>query len=212
MHLMARRPPQGGRLEPCDQAAFNASKTCFNSTVGEESDLRRWSRAARRSPAPCWEWSAASDGRAPSPERAANCHAPRQWCVRRRRTAGPDFLIVIGQHARHRILEAFAAGRRNVIGPAPDMDLILAPFLAGFVLVEAGQVAIVALVERLVPGDGKRGLAEFGRGSASWCSGRGSGSEVKPVSKLRPSALRRLAGGFRLAGRPVRSNPGLSSR
>ena len=28
------------------------------------------------------------------------------------------------------------------------MDLLLAPFLAGIVLVEAGQIAVVALVER----------------------------------------------------------------
>ena len=41
------------------------------------------------------------------------------------------------------------------------MDLLLAPFLAGVVLVEAGQVAIVALVERKVLADGECRLAEL---------------------------------------------------
>ena len=31
------------------------------------------------------------------------------------------------------------------------MDLLLAPFLTRIVLVEAGEIAVVALVERLVP-------------------------------------------------------------
>ena len=43
------------------------------------------------------------------------------------------------------------------------MDLLLAPFLARVVLVEAGEVAIVALVERLVAGDRQVGLAELRR-------------------------------------------------
>ena len=42
------------------------------------------------------------------------------------------------------------------------MDLLLAPLLAGVILVEADEVAVVALVQRLVPGDRKAGLADLG--------------------------------------------------
>ena len=42
------------------------------------------------------------------------------------------------------------------------MDLFLAPFLAGVVLVEAGEVAIVALVQREVLFGAKPGLADLG--------------------------------------------------
>src|SRR5665213_4200639 len=43
--------------------------------------------------------------------------------------------------------------RRDVVGAPPDMHLLLAPFLAGVVFVQAGQIAIVALVQRQVFGD-----------------------------------------------------------
>ena len=55
---------------------------------------------------------------------------------------------VIRQRARQRILQALAAGRRHVVGAAPDQHLVLAPFLAGVILVEAGEIAVVAFVER----------------------------------------------------------------
>ena len=61
-----------------------------------------------------------------------------------------DVVHVIGQRAGQRIFQAFAAGRRHIIGAAPDMDLLFAPFLARVVLVEAGQIAIIALVQGLV--------------------------------------------------------------
>ena len=51
--------------------------------------------------------------------------------------ARQNFLDVIGQHARQRVLQALAAGRRDVIGAAPDVHLLLAPFLARVVFVEA---------------------------------------------------------------------------
>src|SRR5260370_383080 len=57
----------------------------------------------------------------------------------------------------------FRPRRRHVVGAAPDMHLLLAPSLAGVVLVEARQVAIVALVERKVSLDWNLGLAEVGQ-------------------------------------------------
>ncbi len=79
-------------------------------------------------------------------------HHPRQ-----------DFGHVIGQRARQRVLEALAAGRGDVVGAAPFEYLLLAPFLAGIVLVEADQIAIVALVERLILDHRNIGLAKFGQ-------------------------------------------------
>ena len=67
---------------------------------------------------------------------------------------------IIGPDARAGVLQALAAGRRDVVGAAPDMHLLLAPFGAGVVLVEAGEVAIVALVERLVADGLQAGLAD----------------------------------------------------
>ena len=43
------------------------------------------------------------------------------------------------------------------------MDLLLAPFLAGVVLVQAGEIAVVALVEREVFFGRQAGLAELGQ-------------------------------------------------
>ena len=68
---------------------------------------------------------------------------------------------VIGPDARTGIAQAFTAGRRNVIRPAPDMHLLFAPFDASVVLVEAGQVAIIALVQGLVADCFKAGLADL---------------------------------------------------
>ena len=42
------------------------------------------------------------------------------------------------------------------------MDLLLAPFLARLILVEPAEVAVIALVERLIARLGQAGLAEFG--------------------------------------------------
>ena len=64
--------------------------------------------------------------------------------------AGQDLGHVIGPDARARITQAFAARWRNIIGAAPDMHLLLAPLLAGIILVQAGEIAIVTLIERLV--------------------------------------------------------------
>src|SRR5262249_29181747 len=64
--------------------------------------------------------------------------------------ARQNLLDVVGQYARRGVLEALAAWRRNIVGAPPDMNLLLAPFLARIVLIEAGEVAIVALVKRQI--------------------------------------------------------------
>src|SRR5262245_21564851 len=64
--------------------------------------------------------------------------------------ARQNFLDVVRQHARRGILEALAARRRHVIGAPPDLDLLLAPFLARIVLVKAREVTVITLVERQV--------------------------------------------------------------
>src|SRR5260370_7642210 len=61
-----------------------------------------------------------------------------------------DVLAIIGKGARDRVLEALAAGRRDVVAAPPDLHLLLAPALTGIILVEAVEIAVVALVERLV--------------------------------------------------------------
>ena len=80
-----------------------------------------------------------------------------------------DGLFPIGQHALDRQFEALGAryvdpgisrvvrevefaalfelGRGNVEAAAPDMHLLVTVLLAGFLLVESGQAAVVALVE-----------------------------------------------------------------
>src|ERR1035437_5841625 len=75
--------------------------------------------------------------------------------------ARQDFLDVIGQHARGGVAQTLAAGRRDVVGAAPDVHLLLAPFLARVVLVETDQLAVVALVERLVLEHRNFRLAQF---------------------------------------------------
>ena len=74
---------------------------------------------------------------------------------------GPDRLVVIGTHARERVLQAFAIGWRNVVGAAPELNLGLAPLLSRFVLVEARQRAVVALVQRGVANDRHVGLVKL---------------------------------------------------
>ena len=44
------------------------------------------------------------------------------------------------------------------------MDLLFAPFLAGVILVETGQIAVIALVQRQMLADGKAGLADLDQG------------------------------------------------
>ena len=61
-----------------------------------------------------------------------------------------NLLNVVRQHAGRGVAQALAAGRRDVVGAPPDVHLLFAPALARVVLVEADEVAIVALVERLV--------------------------------------------------------------
>src|SRR5690606_30667339 len=67
----------------------------------------------------------------------------------------------VRQRARQRVAQGFAAGRSDVVGAAPDMNLLLPPFLAGVILVQAREIAIVALVQRLVLDDGNVGLVHF---------------------------------------------------
>ena len=76
--------------------------------------------------------------------------------------ARQDFLHVIRQHARGRVPQAFAARRRDVVGAAPYQHLLVAPFLARIVLVEADEIAIVALVQRLILEDRDFVLAHLG--------------------------------------------------
>src|SRR5450631_1029405 len=75
--------------------------------------------------------------------------------------ARQDFLNVIRQHARGGVTQALASGRRDVVGAAPFVHLLLAPFFARVVLVQPAEVAVVALVERLVLEHRDLGLAQF---------------------------------------------------
>ena len=74
-----------------------------------------------------------------------------------------DLVEVVGPDPRAGIAERLAAGRGDGIGAAPEMDLLLAPLLAGVILVEADEVAVVALVQRLVAERLQAGLAELAR-------------------------------------------------
>ena len=82
-------------------------------------------------------------------------HAPAAHHV------GQDARQVIGPDARAGVAQAFAARRVDVVGAAPDVHLLLAPFLPRIVLVEAGEVAVVALVQRQVAMLLEAGLAEL---------------------------------------------------
>src|SRR5690606_12442667 len=72
-----------------------------------------------------------------------------------------DDVHIVRPYACAGILQAFAARRRNVVGAPPDKDLIFAPFGACIILVEARQIAIVTLVERLVANGLQVALVEF---------------------------------------------------
>ena len=65
---------------------------------------------------------------------------------------GLNMYHVIGQRAGQRIFQGLAARWRHIIGPAPDQHLLFAPFLAGIVLIQSCEFAIVALVQCLVAG------------------------------------------------------------
>lgn len=63
---------------------------------------------------------------------------------------GQDLLVVVGPDTLRGELERLAAGRGDIVAAAPDVHLVLAPLLARVVLVEARELAVVALVESLV--------------------------------------------------------------
>ena len=77
------------------------------------------------------------------------------------------------------------------------MHLLLAPVGARVVLVEAGEVAVVALVERLVADDRQAGLAELVEDQVEVCWARVS-AEVKAMSKREAQRLEPAAGRARL--------------
>jgi hypothetical protein len=62
-----------------------------------------------------------------------------------------DGTLVERQGAGGGVLEGLAVGGRGRERPAPDVDLLVAVPCGGFGLVESLEVAVVALVERLVP-------------------------------------------------------------
>lgn len=81
-----------------------------------------------------------------------------------------DLVDVVRQHAGDGVAQALAARGGRVVGAAPDVDLLLAELLAGLVLIQAGEVAVVALVERLITRDGDGG-AEFVQHDIAGCRG-----------------------------------------
>src|SRR5271166_5819896 len=72
-----------------------------------------------------------------------------------------NFLDVIRQHTGSSIFEAFAPRRRHVIRTPPDVHLLGAPFRSRIILVEPGQITVVALVERLVAENRNVGLSHL---------------------------------------------------
>ncbi len=71
--------------------------------------------------------------------------------------------IVVGPHAVQGVLEAFAARWRDVVGSPPKLHLGFAPLLARFILVEAGELAVIAFVQCGVAHDRDVRLIEFGK-------------------------------------------------
>lgn len=61
-----------------------------------------------------------------------------------------NLLMVVGPDSLRGELQTFTSGRGDVVAPAPDVDLFVAPLLPSVVLVETAELAIVALVESLV--------------------------------------------------------------
>jgi hypothetical protein len=105
-----------------------------------------------------------------------------------------DVEDVVGPDAGAGILQRLAAGRRHVIGTAPDLDLLLAPLGARIVLVEAGEVAIVALVQGKVADRRQIGLAELAEDQLQRVLGAGEfGGEGETEGKV--ERLEALAGG-----------------
>lgn len=74
---------------------------------------------------------------------------------------GKDFLVVVGPDSFCGELETLTSGGRDVVASAPDVHLFLAPLFARVVLVQAAQLAIVALVECLVLVDRDGFLADL---------------------------------------------------
>ena len=75
-----------------------------------------------------------------------------------------DPLLEEREDAQRGVLEAFAAGRGDVVGALPEMHLLGAPALARLFLVDADQLAIIALVERRGLDGRDFVLAELARG------------------------------------------------
>ena len=91
------------------------------------------------------------------------------------------------------------------------MHLLLAPFLAGVVLVQAGQIAVVALVQRLVADDRNAGLTHLAEQEIERAlralQRRGEGDvEGEPLR------LQLAAGLMRFLRRPARSGRHRASR
>ncbi len=61
-----------------------------------------------------------------------------------------DALLEEGNHALSGVFQAFASGRGDVVRALPEVDLLGSPAPARLVLVDAHQLAIVALVERRI--------------------------------------------------------------
>lgn len=61
-----------------------------------------------------------------------------------------DLLVVVRPNTFGGELQALTTGRRDVVAPTPDVNLLVTPLLPGIVLVEAAQLSVVALVESLV--------------------------------------------------------------
>src|SRR5690606_4692866 len=72
-----------------------------------------------------------------------------------------DLADIVGQYPGQGVAQAFAAGRGDVVGAAPVVDLLLTPVLARLVLVETGKFAVIPLVQRDVAPYRKAGLAEL---------------------------------------------------
>ena len=91
-------------------------------------------------------------------------------------------------------LQALAVGRRRVVAAAPDVHLFFAIFGAHVVLVQAGEVAVVALVQGVVADDGN---VQRNRGQDD---GEGvlSAAEAAGVGDVDADAAQPLAGGFGL--------------
>ncbi len=111
-----------------------------------------------------------------------------------------DGVKVIGPDARAGVLQAFAARRRDVIGTAPDVNLFLTPLCAGVILVETGEIAIVALVQGLVADGFKARLAKLVENVLAGNLRAGKGGGVGNV-ELQAGCLEALACGlgFRMA-------------